>query len=397
MSEPISAEDRRRTRRHAAVLIAASVLGLATLPAVRDGLWATLFLIDFVSGDRPTAYKGLTGAPVVSTGTLTGSGPGVPYDLYTPAGMARPRAALVLTHGMAHRGRRDPRVVEQAERFARAGYLVMAPNLERMRAYGLSFDDVDAAARSLGFLSTHPAAHDLPLGAVAPSFGAGPVIMALSRAGVRERVDFALIFGGYYDLKRTLAYTLTGAYDAEGYRGRVDPSVNRRNRWKFLHGNAGLLPESYSRALLARIASGRIESPGRDDGKLVGELGPVERAVLDFMANEDPVRFDSLYSRLPESLTTWVDTFSLAHYSGQVRSRLLIVHSDADDKVSFTEGLTLSRNLPQAPPPRLAIVSIFRHMDLDLGWRSVPALILEGLPDVLTLWRLSYDLMHLRR
>ena len=364
---------------------------------MRDGVWAALFLLDFVSGSGPTLYKRMTWPPAVTADTLRGPGLPVPYDLYTPTGMPAPRAAVILTHGMAHQGRRDPRVREQAERLARAGYLVMAPDLVRMRSYGLSFEDVEAAVHCVEHLGRLPSARGLPLGAVAPSFGAGPVLIALSRPDIRDHVDFALIFGGYYDLKRTLEYTLTGAYHAEGYRGRVDPSVNRRNRWKFLHGNVGLLPESRSRSLLARIAAARIDHPGRADGDQVGQLAPAERAVLEFMANEEPARFDSLYGRLPGSLTSWVDTFSLGHYTPGLRARLLIVHSDADDKVSFTEGLALSRHLPAAPPPRLVVVSIFRHMDLDLGWDSLAALINQGVPDALALWRLSYDLMHLRR
>jgi len=390
-----SPSGRRIGRARAAVTALAVVLGLATLPAVRDGLWATLFLADFVAGPKPTLYKRLTEAPAVTGHCLTGDGPGIPYDLYTPPG--RPRAAAVLTHGMAHRGRRDPRVRQQAERLARAGYLVMAPDLARMQAYGLSFDDVEAAARCVRFVASQPSVEGLTVGAVAPSFGAGPVLIALSRPEVRDLCDFALIFGGYYDLKRTLEYTLTGAYNAEGYRGRIDPIVNRHNRWKFLHGNVGLLPESDSRSLLAHIAAERIEDPGRADGHLVARLEPVERLVLEFMANETPARFDSLYDCLPQPLTAWVDTFSLDHYSDQIHSRLLIVHSDADDKVSFTEGLSLSRNLPAAPPPRLAVVSVFQHMDLNLSWSSASAVIGQGLPDALTLWRLAYDLMRQRR
>lgn len=388
----------RRHRRQAAALALTLVALAFALRPGRDAAWATLFLLDFLAAGDSALYARLTTAPVVTADSLHGPDrAAVPYDLYRPAGERPPRAAVVLTHGMAHRGRRDPRVREQAERFARAGYLVLAPDLLRMRAYGLSFEDVDAVARCVQHLSGLRADPDAPLGAVAPSFGAGPVLIALSRPQVRDLADFALIFGGYYDLGRTLRYTLTGAYDAEGHRGRVDPSGNRRNRWKFLHGNVGLLSATPGRALLEEIAAGRAEDPERDDGAQVQSLGPAERGVLEFMANEEPERYDALYAGLPPAITAWVDTFSLHHHTAGLRARLLIVHSDADDKVSFVESLALSRDLPGAPTPRLVIVSLFRHMDLALSLDSATALFGSVLPDVLTLWRLSYDLMRLRR
>lgn len=380
-------------RRHVAAFALAIATVALVLRPVRDGVWAALFLLDFLAGGDSTVYKRLTSAPVVTCDSLPSGGRGaVPYDLYRPApGRRRPDPR----HG--HRGRLDPRVREQAERFARAGYLVLAPDLLRMRSYGRNFEDVDAVERCVQHLNSLSAGTGAPLGAVAPSFGAGPVLIALSRPGVRDLASFALIFGGYYDLGRTLRFTLTGACDAEGHSGRVDPSVNRRNRWKFLHGNIGLLPASPGRALLEEIAAARADDPERDDAQQAEGLGPAERSALEFMANEEPDCYDSLYARLPVAITAWVDTFSLQHYTAGLRARLLIVHSDADDKVSFTESLALSRDLPGAPAPRLVVVSLFRHMDLALSRDSVMALFGSVLPDVLALWRLSFDLMRLRR
>ena len=74
-----------------------------------------------------------------------------------------------------------------------------------------------------------------------------------------------------------------------------------------------------------------------------------------------------------DGIPAWVDTLSLAPYAPRITARLLIVHSRADAKVPFTEALSLSRNLPLAPPPRVVIVSLFEHMDLKLEWRSLDA------------------------
>ena len=162
-----------------------------------------------------------------------------------------------------------------------------------MKHYRLSFRDVDAVVSCFQYLASRADVDRERIGAIAPSFGAGPVLIAMSRPETRDAVAFAVILGGYYDMKRSLRYTLTGAYDAEGYRGHIDPVDNRRNRWKFLHGNVGLLPPSPTRDLLETHAASQIEHPEATDLTLSPRLAPDERAFLEFMANEEPARIKS--------------------------------------------------------------------------------------------------------
>ena len=84
-------------------------------------------------------------------------------------------------------------------------------------------------------------------------------------------------------------------------------------------------------------------------------------------------------------------------YAPRIRARVFIVRSDADTKVSFTEGLSLSRSLVGAAPPTVIIVSVFAHMNLAMEWDSISHLLGRTVPDLLRLWRLSYELMRLRR
>jgi acetyl esterase/lipase len=363
-------------------------------PAVRQALWTTLFLADFIAGEDRSLFKLLTDSPTVSSDTLRlDSGLWVPFDLYrTPSEEAA--AAIVFTHGFAHQGHSDPRVQAQSRRLARAGFAVMAPDLRQMKQYRLSFEDADALSACLAYLHRQPTVDPARIGIIAPSFGAGPVLIAISRPQVREQVRFGLIFGGYYDLKRTLIYTLTGAYDAEGHAGRILPEANRRNRWKFLRGNAHLLPPSPTQEDFLQLVEAKRQNPALDIRPALPRLSDPERQTLLFMDNEDPSRFDSLYAAIPQAFHAWIDTLSLARYAAGISAPLLIVHSRADAKVHFTESLALARSLPQAPPP--LIVGLFSHVDLKLEWSSLEVLWNKIIPGLAELWSLAHKLLEYR-
>lgn len=378
-------------------------IGLAALAGislgfspVRQAGWTALFLKDFMAGESPSLFKLLTREPVITSGILTVNDTlRVPFDLYhCPA--SAPVAAIVFTHGLAHRGNQDPRVQEQSRRLARAGFVVMAPELQQMKNYQLGFQDVAALIAAVEYLRALPGVDSTRIGIVAPSFGAGQALIALSQSRIRDRVQFALIFGGYYDLRRTLRYTLTGAYEAEGAAGRVDLTANRHNRWKFLRGNAGLLSPSPSREEYLQFAAAKIEDPFLDIRPVLPHFSDEEQRLLVFVDNEDPFRFDALYAALPLRVRAWVDTLSLYHYTADIHAQLLIAHSQADDKVSFTESLALSRHLPSAPPPRVYLIGLFSHVDLALSWNSLSAVWGELLPGMEQLWSLADHLLRQR-
>lgn len=374
-------------------VIALVGLSLAFRP-VREAVWTVLFLSDFLAGPSPSLYKFLAGEPEVTSGAITEADTAkIPFDLYRcPA--QRPQAGLVLTHGMAHLGNQDLRVRQQAQRLARAGFVVLTPDLPQMKNYQLGFADVGALVAALQYLRTLPEVDSTRIGLVAPSFAAGPALIALSRPQVQGQVRFALIFGGYWDLRRTLRYTLTGAYDAEGFAGRAPLEGNRRNRWKFLRGNLDLLPPSDSRSAYHAFVSAKIDSPLLDIRPALPRFSAAEQRLLSFMDNEDPERFDSLYAVLPAAVHAWVDTLSLYRYTDQLQTKLLIAHSRADEKVHFTESLTLSHHLPHAPPPEIHILGLFSHVDLRVSWDSLRALGDELLPGLGQLYLLSLHLLR---
>ncbi len=312
------------------------------------------------------------------------------FDLYSPP-PGELRAGLVLIHGFAHRGNQDPRIREHARRLARAGFVVMAPDLHDMKTYKLGFADARSLEACIAHLRRLPQVDSARVGLLAPSFAAGPALIALSRSP--RPLRFALIVGGYCDLRETLRYTLTGAYGESGEQRRQGPVGNRRSRWKFLAGNLDLLPPSPSRSELRLFLEQQILSPQRPVGAHLHRFAAAEQALVRFMGNEDPAHFDSLYAAVPAPVRAWVDTLSLDHYLAANRTPLLLVHSTTDGKVPYTESLRLSRSLPRTTSSRLYIIDLLAHVDLSLRLDSLAALWNNTLPGLGRLWLLAYHLL----
>ena len=134
-----------------------------------------------------------------------------------------------------------------------------------------------------------------------------------------------------------------------------------------------------------------------DDPLLRAGFSAEERLMLEFTANTDPARFDSLYPLLPETFRTWVDTFSLRHHTSGVRTKLLLAHSSADKVIPYPESMALAADLPDAPEPDVSIVDLFTHVDIKIDGTSLRALVTNVIPGLFRIWGIANALMQQRR
>src|SRR5260370_27072769 len=109
---------------------AALAVGVVLAFALGDPIaWgqAALIMWDVAAGGRPTLWQDLTTHPSeYARRWQDGEG-----DLYEPGG--KTRAAMVLVPGAAVLGRDEPRLKALARTFARAGFVVLVPELPEVR------------------------------------------------------------------------------------------------------------------------------------------------------------------------------------------------------------------------------------------------------------------------
>ena len=137
-------------------------------------------------------------------------------DVYLP--QAAVRAAMVLVPGAAEGGRRDARLVEFAGSLARSGFAVVVPDVPALRELRLTPDSVADLSAAVYFLRTGPYTAQYPgpetrLGIGAFSVAAGLAVLTALEPESAGKLDYLLLVGGYYDLRRTLGWLTTGHYE----------------------------------------------------------------------------------------------------------------------------------------------------------------------------------------
>ena len=362
---------------------------------LRHAWRATAFTWDLVAGDRDTWVKRWSGTPAVTRHQTPGQR-AVRYDCYAvPDAHGRRHPALVVAHGFTHEGAADPRLQALCRRLARAGFVVVAPEFDEMRHYRLGTGDQADLEEVVAALGTHPEIDPSRAGVMAFSFGAAPTLIGLAQSPLREAIRFAVIFGGYFDLKRTFRYVLTGAYEGFGYAGRLPVPSTGDDRWKFLRGNLGMIPPSPTSSLFEAATDRRVADPQAPVD--VSGCSDAERAAFALIENRDPDRFEALYAAAAPYSDGWVQRMSPVHTAHGITAHLILIHSFTDQKTPFIESIAMSRGVPAAPPPSLTLLNAFAHVDLRLDWRSLSSLRRDGLPGIAAVWRLVVAVMRAGR
>jgi fermentation-respiration switch protein FrsA (DUF1100 family) len=297
------------------------------LPALSAGaglLTSTAFLVEFFSEGRWRPLTALTSPPVLRSVAAGSASQAAPIDLYLPAAFRR-APGLVLVHGLAPKGKNDPRLAQAASLLARAGWAVAVPTVDGLTRMRLRPEDARAP---LAAIRTLRDAGHVPVALLGVSLGAGPALLAAADPALSPAPSAVLTVGGYASARELLRYTLTGAYAFEDNRGR----------------------RATDEAAITLFADANVE--------LVDETG--ER----LLANRDPLLVDVLMDGLAPHTRTLLRALSPEMEIPRIRSPLFLVHGRGDQAVPFTETLRLARAAERAGrPARVAVVGAVGHVE----------------------------------
>jgi dienelactone hydrolase len=178
--------------------LVALLLAGAMLPAyvfVERRMRALEFLTALSGQGAPTAA--LVERELVIFGP---SGP-IRARLYRPS-TQQSGPGLVLGHGVHYRGIDEDRLVPFARALARAGNVVLTPELGDISNYRITLDGVDTVEASVDWLSSELSG--ARVGLLGFSFAGGLSLVAASRPETRDRLSFVGSIGGHHDLERVL-------------------------------------------------------------------------------------------------------------------------------------------------------------------------------------------------
>ena len=348
-------------RRRALGLLALVAAGLTLGLLVRFGPALTLSVA--LAAPRLEGWLALASRePVRESLTLPVEGRRVEADLYRPAS-GTPRGAVLLVHGLSRAGRHHAELMRLARLLARAGEVVLVPQLEGLAAFRLRGDEVEdirAGARYLAGLGHGPVA------VAGFSFGAGPALLA---AADLPGLRLAGSFGGYADLRNVITYITTGVFTfrEERYQRRQE----EYNRWKLLALLVGFVESAPDRAVLAAIAERKLADPAAATEDLERALGAEGRAVMALVRNRREEAVEALIATLSPATRAALAGLSPLPAVRRLSVRLLLAHGADDDSIPFTESLRLAEAAPDRAS--VAIFRTFHHTGPVPLWPSLGA------------------------
>jgi acetyl esterase/lipase len=366
--------------RLAAVIITVfvvSVLGLFAamwaFSATRAGLTTALILPDLFV-DLPLSPLKLAGArPIKEEVTFPANGRQVNADLYRPDDNDRHGAMLVVI-GAAPHALEDEQAVRLAKSAARAGLVVMLPELEHLLDDEMVPEEIEEVVAAFQYLRAQPFVDPERTAIIGFSVGAGVGLVAASDVRIRDDVALFGSFGGYYDLYDVITAATTETITNDGYQSRWEPDdktlrVLRRSLIYYVE-------DPDDRDVLTRIFLEGDDSARQE----LGGLAPQSRAIFDILDNRDPARSAELFAALrPEDQAT-LRRLSPSAALGGLRAELIVMHDRHDHYIPYVESRRLAEAARSVTEVHYAEMDIFRHVD-----PRVPANPLAFLADIIEL------------
>jgi pimeloyl-ACP methyl ester carboxylesterase len=265
--------------------------------------------------------------------------------------------AVVFVNGATERGRRHPDVQRLARGLARAGFLVVVPELPGLRRGEITVRTLAATVEVARTIAARPDVREGRVGFVGVSVGASLALCAAEEDRLSGRVSAVAGIAPYAELEEvallaTTGYVRTGGrqvpYDADDF---VQLAVAR--------SLAASIPARRDRERLVRFLA---TIPNERDDPLRGlrphGLGPQGRTVVRLLRNRDSTRFDSLWRALPPAVLAAARRLSPTAAIGRLDAPVELATSPEDKYFPVEESRRLATGSDRV---RLTVTSSLSH------------------------------------
>jgi acetyl esterase/lipase len=266
-------------------------------------------------------------------------------DVYRPKD-GDAHGAMVIAVGAAPRIRDHPGVVRLSTAAARAGMVVMIPQLyypfrenvlpedvqDLVNAFGTNVREIVA---SFQWLREQPYVDRDRVGIFGASAGGGIGLVAAADPGIRRDVDFFASLGTYYDLVDLVSAITT---ESIHYNGRSEPWEPWLKSIHVLYNSIiSYLPDAGDRAILTRIFVD--EDPGAR--ALVSRLSPRGRDIYDALQEKDPDRILAFWGEVSPQDVATLRKVSPSSAVAALDTELFIMHDRSDPYIPYVESRRL--------------------------------------------------------
>jgi len=297
---------------------------------------------------------------------------GNPSLVVRPAGEG-PWPAIFLVNGTVPEGRKLPAVRNLAEGFARAGYLVVVPDLPGLTEDRITPQSAASATQVAREISVRPDIEGGKVALVGVSTGATLALLAAEDPALRGKISLVAGVAPYSNIRTVLSVATTGHYrrsDGELVRYEATPFLS----YVVARSLVATLPSGEDR----RTLSAELETAGRESphplsglrSRQTDDLGPGARSVVGLLANRDLKRFDALYAALPDEVRHDLEKLSPLAGTGRIRVPVELATGPHDKYFPPSQSYGLER---VAPERRVTVTGALDHAKLDVSLGDIPA------------------------
>lgn len=351
-----------------ALLFLIGVIVIAGLAGVtepgRTALRTALFIPQVLPGMPVRFQEWLSRDPVRQEVRFSfGSGKEGVGDLYLPDGIDVDNGdasypAVVLFFGVIPAGRDDPRILDLSNALARSGMVVLIPWSDVMTtSRRMDFEGADLLVGAFAFLESHPTVDANRIGVSGFCVGASYAALAAQDARIRDKVAYANLFGGYYNVRDLL---VSVASSTRSYGGAVEPWFARDDTREVftVHLIEGLA-NADERDLLARVFMDGGPEDEIDPAALSQHAGVVHRLLSGVTRDEAGHLFDLLPVEFLEDLAR----LSPNTLIGDLKAPVLIMHDREDTAIPSPESRRMAEALAGRGEVYYTEFSLFQHLD----------------------------------
>jgi pimeloyl-ACP methyl ester carboxylesterase len=295
---------------------------------------------------------------------------GVPTTVVRPGGGDR-WPALVFVNGATPRGRYHPDVRRLAQGLARAGFLVLVPDLPGLARGEITLQTRAAAIAVARVATERPDARGV--GLLGVSVGATLALLAAEDPALSDRITIVAGTAPYTDLANAVRIATTGTSRDDGrlvpYRAKSFLALVIARSL-----TVALPPGPERNALLTELRRTEDDAPDplAPFPRRASRAGPAVRPLVDLLANRDPKRFDELYEALPPGMRAGIRRLSPIHEASRLRAPVELATAPRDKYFPPSESRGIVRSAPRA---RLTISSSLEHAGLDLSPDNIAGLV----------------------
>ena len=323
---------------------------------------AVLFLEDLAVGNSQSRLESRTPAPTLDLIEFKQYGLQYQANLYQPG--EQPLAGIVLVPGAAKDGKDDPRLMALATTLSRSRFIVLVPDIPNLRELKVQAQDsqtITAAFTYLISLPEFPAEGKAGIGAF--SYAVGPAILAALKPEVREKVNFVLSVGGYYDVEQVITFFTTGYYQNKNEWQFLEP--NEYGKWVFVLSNVEHLTDPVDQENFIKIAQRKMNYPNADIDDLVTDLTAEASSILNLLQNQNTELVVNLISKLPDDIHAELTALNLSNKDlSQLKARLILLHGTDDNIIPYTESISLA-NAVKENQAELFLIDGLAHVNVQ--------------------------------